>query len=135
MSMAISAVILTASFHCFGYGFTLTQLLRENQRATQIIMEKVEILRLYNWDQVNTAGFIPTEFTDVYDPQAVDGQGITYQGKLQLLDFPTSANAPAYRTNLKQLVITLNWTTAGKIGHTRKLATVIAKNGEQNYVY
>ncbi len=135
MSVALSGIMLASLFYCFSYGFFLTDILRQNQRATQIILEKVEILRLYSWDQVNTAGFIPTEFTDVFDPQEdAANSGIVYNGTLELLDFP-GTSSPSYATNIKQLVVTLTWTTGGKIPHTRKLATLISKNGEQNYVY
>ncbi len=133
ISVAISGVMLSSLFYCFSFGFGLTENLRQNQRATQIILEKVEILRLYSWDQVNTPGFIPTQFTDVFDPQQTNGNnGIVYNGTLELLDYP---GGTTYGTNIKQLLVTLNWTTGGKIPHTRKLATLIAKNGEQNYVY
>src|SRR6266487_2661671 len=50
--------------------FTM-RMARENLRATQIMLEKVETIRLYSWDQVNNKnGFnIPTDFTATYDPQ------------------------------------------------------------------
>jgi hypothetical protein len=38
-------------------------LARENIRATQILEEKMEVVRLFNWDQVvNLPGYIPTNF-------------------------------------------------------------------------
>ena len=44
-------------------GFFIMGRVRENQRATQIILEKVETIRLYSWSQVNSYGFIPTIFS------------------------------------------------------------------------
>jgi type II secretory pathway pseudopilin PulG len=134
MAVALLGVMAGGIFGSFRYGFFTLQLLRENQRATQILLEKVETLRLYSWDQVNTPGFIPTNLpTEYYDPQApVGGQGVAYYGHLtppSSVPFSTS-----YSTNLRQLTFTLNWTTK-TIPHTRSLTTYIAKDGIQNYVY
>lgn len=131
VATAILIIMVAGLLNSFGYGFFVTQIVRENQRATQIILEKVEIIRLYNWDQVNTPGFIPATFTDVYDPQSPSAPGITYNGTLSVIPFAGGA----YGGDVKQLVVTLNWTTANKVPHTRTLATLIAKNGIQNYVY
>jgi type II secretory pathway pseudopilin PulG len=133
MATAILVIMLAGLLNSFGYGFFVAQLVRENQRATQIILEKVEIIRLYRWEQVNTPGFIPTTFADVYDPQSPDAPGITYQGTLEITPYPGAG--VSYAPNIRQLVVTLTWNTGGKIAHTRTLATLIAKDGEQNYVY
>jgi type II secretory pathway pseudopilin PulG len=134
MSIALLGVMASGILGSFRYGFFTLQLLRENQRATQILLEKVETLRLYSWDQVNTPGFIPSNLpTEYYDPQApVGSQGAAYNGTLTTpsgVPFSTS-----YSTNMRQLTLTLNWTTRN-ISHTRSLTTYIAKDGIQNYVY
>jgi type II secretory pathway pseudopilin PulG len=134
MSIALLGVMAGGILGSFRYGFFTLQLLRENQRATQILLEKVETLRLYSWDQVNTPGFIPSNLpTEYYDPQApVGSQGAAYHGTLTApasVPFSTS-----YSTNMRQLTLTLNWTTRN-ISHTRSLTTYIAKDGVQNYVY
>ena len=134
MAVALLGVMAGGIFGSFRYGFFSLQLLRENQRATQILLEKVETIRLYSWDQVNTPGFIPTNLpTEYYDPQAPAGaQGVAYNGTLSA---PTNVPfSTSYSANLRQLTITLNWTT-GNIPHTRRLTTYIAKDGLQNYVY
>jgi type II secretory pathway pseudopilin PulG len=134
MAIGLLGVMASGIFGSFRYGFFTLQLVRENQRATQILLEKVETLRLYRWDQVNTPGFIPTNLpTEVYDPQAPSGQqGTTYYGTVAI-----STNAPfstSYSSNMRRLTVTLTWTT-GNIPHTRSLMTYIAKDGIQNYVY
>lgn len=132
MSVFTIGIIGSALMGSFAYGFQIMRLVRENQRATQILLEKVETVRLYSWDQLLTPGFVPASFTDVYDPQAPDGQhGITYNGTLSITNFP---NATSYQNDLRQLVITLDW-TSGSLPRTRKLATLVAKDGIQNYVY
>lgn len=133
VAVAVFSVGISGLMGSLGYGFLVMQLARENQRATQIMLEKAEIIRLYSWDQINTPGFVPAAFNDVYDPKTPGSPGVTYHGTLSITDFPTSgAN---YAANIKQLVITLTWNTQGRVQHTRKLATLVAKDGIQNYVY
>ena len=133
MAIAVLGVMSSGIFGSFRYGFFTLQLVRENQRATQIILEKVETIRLYNWEQIQpTNNFIPANFTDVYDPQgSTNSQGTVYTGTVTVA--PSSLSS-SYAVDLRELTITLNWTTRG-IPHTRSLTTYIAKDGIQNYVY
>src|SRR5262245_23471967 len=55
--------VLVSLYLSFSSGFQFVQLSRENLRATQVLTEKLETIRLYTWDQVNTPGFIPTNFS------------------------------------------------------------------------
>src|SRR5436190_21656473 len=83
MAVAIIGIMCAGLVGSLTYGFYTMGLARENQRATQVLLETVETIRLYNWDQVNSNGFIPNTFTGVYDPQAPVGQqGITYYGRI-----------------------------------------------------
>jgi hypothetical protein len=133
LSISTVAIVGMALMGSFTYGFHIMGLVRENQRATQIILEKVETVRLYSWDQLLTPGFVPPTFTEHYDPQAADGeQGVAYFGTVTVTNF---TRATSYQDNVRQLVITLNWTTSGNLRRSRQLATLVAKNGIQNYVY
>jgi prepilin-type N-terminal cleavage/methylation domain-containing protein len=132
IALTILGILAGGVMASFGYGFRNMQKVRDNQRATQILLEKLETIRLYSWTQVNTTGFIPSTFTDVYDPQGATGQkGITFNGRVQIEPFPRTTS---YAANLKQLVITLNWSEDG-MSHERSIRTYIGKNGLQNYVY
>lgn len=133
ISLAILAVMAAGIMGSFSYGFLTVQLVRENQRATQIMLERAETIRLYNWDQVNSNGFIPSVSYVPYDPQApTNSQGIMYRCDLEVTNFPFSTS---YATNLRRFVIKLQWTGAGGITRTRSLTTLVAKDGMQNYVY
>jgi len=133
MAVALLGVMASGIFGSFRYGFFTLQLVRENQRATQIILEKVETIRLYNWEQIQpTNNFIPATFTEAYDPQAASSaQGTTYTGTVTIANCPLTSS---YAANLRQLTITLQWATRD-IPHTRSVTTYIAKDGIQNYVY
>jgi prepilin-type N-terminal cleavage/methylation domain-containing protein len=117
---------------CFNYAYFVTQLTRENQRATQIMLERAEAIRLCSWDQVCSNGFIPATFSDYYDPTGDNAsRGATYSGTVAITPFPF---ATSYSANMRQLTLTVNWQT-GQIAHSRTNITNIAKDGIQNYVY
>ena len=106
MAVALLGVMASGIFGSFRYGFFTLQLVRENQRATQIILEKVETIRLYSWDQIQpTNNFIPATFTDVYDPQGRvqrPGDDLHRHGHRRQLPLSSS-----YAANLRQLTVTL----------------------------
>lgn len=131
-AVAILGICAAGLMGVVANGFFTIQLARENQRATQILMEQTEMIRLYNWDQVNIPGFIPTNFTVRFDPQATNGGGgATYTGSVTITDAPFSAG---YAANIKQLTLNLSW-TAKNLPRTRSLTTLVSKDGLQNYVY
>jgi len=131
VATGILGIVAGAIIGSFNFGFFLLQSVRENQRATQILMEKVETIRLYNWNQVNTPGFIPSSFADDYDPQAQGSKGARYTGYISVRDVPFTTS---YSTNMKQVNVWLVWQSNRKT-QIRRAATYIAKDGVQNYVY
>jgi type II secretory pathway pseudopilin PulG len=132
MAMAVVGICSLALFSGFTSGFFNIQLARENLRATQIMLEKTETLRLYNWDQVNTPGFIPTNFVAKYDPNAPNGsQGLTYTGTLIIGPAPLTTS---YNADVRLVSVTLAWRTGG-VNRNREFNTYIARNGLQNYIY
>ncbi len=131
MATAVLGIMASGLFGSFRYGFFTLQLLRENQRATQIILENVETLRLYNWEQLTNGVYtLPDEY---YDPQApANCQGTTYSGTVAITNCPLTSS---YAARLRQVTVTLNWITRGTIPHSRSITTYTAKDGIQNYVY
>jgi hypothetical protein len=97
-------------------------------------LEKAEAIRLCNWDQVNTSGFIPATFTDYYDPTATNGEskGVVYNGTCSVSAFPYSS--AGYATNMRVLTIIVRWNTKS-VARARTNITYIAKDGIQNYVF
>jgi hypothetical protein len=131
VTIAIGTAGLMASF-CFS--LRVMEHARDNLRATQIMLEKAETIRLYSWDQVNSNGFIPSTFTATYDGGAVTNgnySGTIYTGTLAVTAFPFSTS---YKDQMRQLTVTLNW-KSHKVTRTRSLSTYISKDGIQNYVY
>ena len=136
--MATGIIALTGAgvIGSINYGLCIMRVARENQRATQVMLEKLEAIRLYNWTQVTNSGFIPATFYAPYDPTAAtNSQGTTYYGTMAVSVPTFIGTTPNYSANLRQFTVTLSWTNSGGISHFRTLSTYVAQNGVQNYVY
>jgi prepilin-type N-terminal cleavage/methylation domain-containing protein len=131
MASTVLAICAAGLMLAFASGFRTVALIQDNQRATQVLVEATEIVRLYSWDQIHTPGFVPTNFIEYYNPSSQSGT--IYTGTLSVVSAPTEIPA-SYRDNIKLLTVTLNWDTEG-IQRERSLTTMIAKDGVQNYVY
>jgi prepilin-type N-terminal cleavage/methylation domain-containing protein len=133
---AVISIIFVSLYGGIASGFGLVNLARENLRANQILIEKMETIRLYNWDQINSNGFIPRTFTAPFFPPPVnstnaEASGVTYYGTMIITNATFEAE---YATNMRMVTVTLTWTNAG-LPRTRELQTLVTQNGIQNYVY
>lgn len=135
IAVAICALSAVACIGCIIYGFYTMDNVRDNQRATQILLQQTEMLRLYTWSQVTSNGFIPSTFTASYDPTMSTHQGVTFYGTVTE-SIPPAFNpsfSPSYANNLAQFTFTLRWTN--RLAHVRSVTTYVAQDGMQNYVY
>ena len=132
IASGVIGVSFLAIFGAFSCGFKIIEFNREDTRATQILEEKTEMLRLYNWDQVNAAGFIPSTFTAGYCDSVTNLGGTTYSGTVSITT-PTLSDAN-YSNDLRMVRIQLSWNSGG-VSHSRNVTTLVSKYGVQNYVY
>ncbi len=136
IAMAVVGVVFVALYSGMTYGFSVIQYTRENLRATQILLEKAETIRLYTWSQLNDGHFIPKKFTESYYPPGLDGgsSGIVYEGEFKVKNMDLHTN---YDDEMKQVVITLGWRPdkKGKPTRTRTLTTYVAENGLHKYIF
>jgi prepilin-type N-terminal cleavage/methylation domain-containing protein len=130
--MAIAFVSLYAGiFFCFG----VTKSEREDLRATQVILHRMEGFRLFTWNQITNTALNPTTFTERYLPASGTNpaSGLTYTGTVAVtsvtLDPPVT-----YTNQMKQITVTVNW-SSGNVPHSRNMTTYVSKNGVQNYIF
>ncbi len=132
VTVAIFGVVLVSLYSGISSGFAYVQLTRENLRATQIMEEKMETIRLYRWDQVNQAGFIPTNFVEEFCPFGTQSTaGLCYTGTVTISDAPLTEY---YSDDLKQITINVAW-MSGNTARQRQMTSFVAHYGLQNYVY
>jgi prepilin-type N-terminal cleavage/methylation domain-containing protein len=138
IAVGILGVSFVSLYAGMSAGFSMTQISRENLRATQIMVEKMEGIRLFNWNQLTVLKMVPTEFTTPYYPNARQGQsgGTTYSGTISITDLPSMQFTPAksYDDNLRVVTVEVNW-MSGNIQRSRSMSTLVSKNGLQNYVF
>ena len=132
VAAVLIAVSSLALFSGFGQSFSVVEANRENLRATQLLQEKMEMIRLYSWAQVTNAGFIPASFSEAFDPTAgTNNSGITYTGTVIVTNAPI---AETYSNDMRLVNISVSWTN-GAVAHTREMTTLVSRYGLQNYIY
>lgn len=129
IGILVVGIAVGALYTAFTQGIVITQMAREDSRATQILLEKCETLRLCGWSQLVSNG-VPANFTALYDPQS-EHAGAVYEGSVTIADSPMNTS---YQTNLKQVRIRVAWKTGG-LARERELKTFVARYGLQTYVY
>jgi len=131
IAMAAVGVVVVALYMGISSGFSIIRLARENLRATQIMVEKMETVRLYNWDQICSNGFIPSPFQAPYYSQGLVTNPPIYYGTVSLDTAPIS---PDYSNDLKRIVVNISW-TSGDVPRQRQITTFVSRYGLQNYIY
>lgn len=132
VAMGVLGTLILCLYAAIAWGFAVMRLARENIRATQVMAEKMETIRLYNWDQVNSNGFIPPTFSVPYYPLGkTNGSGLTYYGTMSINNV---AFGDSYDADMRQVTVTLNWTNA-HLPRTRTIQTLVSRYGLQNYIY
>ncbi len=130
IGMAIFGILFISLYAGISSGLAIIRTARENLRATQVMLEKMETIRLYSWDQVTQSGFVPTSFTAPFWP-ADGGSGLQYQGTLTITNVSFTES---YSTNMRQVVVSVRW-NSGNIVHRREMRTMVSRHGLQNYIY
>jgi hypothetical protein len=121
-------------------GFAVTKVARENLRATQIMLERMEGIRLYNWDQLVSSNMIPLNFTSYYYPLASAGQshGIPYVGTFAISNVNFPSPAPSYANDMRLITVRIWWTNSlgtSQVARSRQMQSLVGRLGVQNYVY
>jgi hypothetical protein len=124
---AILALTVVALYGAFSFGFSTIKVSQEDVRADQILVQKLETLRVYNWTNVIN-NYVPTNFTAYYSTNG----GVTYDGSLSVTPFvPTTANE-TYTDSLRQVTVSVAWISGG-VPRTRSMTTFVSQYGIQTF--
>jgi len=134
-SFAIFGVSFGALLAGLSWNVSSIKFARETVRATQIMEEKLDTMRLYSWDQITTPGFITNQFYAPFSPASAlwgsNAPGITYTGSITIATAPLTES---YQTNIMQVTIDLYWPSSPAVRHTQ-MNTFVSKYGLQGYIY
>ena len=134
---AILGLLMVGVFGVMTMGLSITQMSRENLRATEIMLDKMEGVRLYSWTQVNDSTFLQSSFTNWFfetnniGTANAAGNGIQYTGTLSVVASPFTNS---YSANIRSVTVTVNWASGG-IARSRTMGTFVSQSGLQNYVF
>jgi prepilin-type N-terminal cleavage/methylation domain-containing protein len=129
-------ILVLSLLGAFSSGLSVVQAARENMRASQIMVQKMETVRLFTWNQTTNTAIAPTNFVALYDP-TVTNSGTIYRGEYRVSRAPESIPI-AYRDKMRQVTVMLYWTNynGNRIRvQSRDVQTFVARYGMQNYVY
>ena len=132
VGLAVFGVMLMTFFLGLYQSLTVVRTARETLRGTQIATEKMDTLRLYTWTQLNTPGFVATNFQVKFDPLSTSKSSITYTGLVQILDAKLPDGEP-YSTNTKQVTITLRWQSSVP-ARQLQMTTYVSRYGLSTFV-
>ena len=117
-------LVLVALYAAFSFGFGTIKLSQEDLRADQILVQKLETLRVYDWSKI-TSGYIPTDLTESF---STDG-GVTYDVAIEVTPAPV---IESYSDTLRQVTVSLSWESGG-VMRNRSMTTFVSKDGLQTY--
>jgi len=132
-AMAVAGVMFLALYAGLAFGFRIIKMSRENTRATQIMLEKMETIRLYKWEQVTNTGFIPTNtFLVPYYSIGGTNTSLMYTGRVSI---QPSGLPWTYADDMRRVTVRIDWSSMGGTNRTRTMTTFVTRNGMQSYVY
>lgn len=150
MAAVIGVILFAALFRGLSDGYHLIQLERENMRATQILLGKMEAIRLCAWgstitpnNQLFDPNIVPSSFSDYFYPVGLNSTtnlGTPYSGTITVLgtNVNWSGTTPSYSNNMAVVTVTVSWTNyfnGRPRAYTRSMRTYVARFGIQNYIY
>ena len=135
VAVLVVGVIAGAFYAALASGFALVQTTRDDLRATQILMQRVEAVRLCTWSELSNFSF-----QEAYDPLGGTNQsgGTQYFGNVVIDPSPSIPNSSSYASNVRLVTVSVSWTNyhgQTPIAHTRQMQTQVARYGLQNYIW
>ena len=131
LAIGLIGLLVVAVYGAIISGMSTMRMARENLRATQILLDKMEGLRLYRWDQLKP-GFVPTQFIASYDVNSAStNSGILYYGTVTIAPANTGTS---YADDMREVTVRVQWKT-GALNRNRVMSTYVCQSGLQNYTY
>lgn len=135
---AIAAFVFSGFFLCLGEGIAITRVARENLRAGQLLEQQMETIRLYTWDEINSNGFVPTNYLIPFSATSTNTNSFSvYTCNVVITNVWSNTVPPmteSYSNDHVLVTVSLSWTN-GNILRQRSMSTIVSKYGLHNYYY
>jgi type II secretory pathway pseudopilin PulG len=139
VGLALLGLVCMALFSGLCNSTFSVQLARENLRATQIMSERLDTIRLYNWKQLTNDLFIqklaqgfvaPLHPPDPLSPQT-NAVTAAFRGTIYVEPAPVTE---FYGKDMRLVTVELRWKT-GELKRQRSMSTLVSRYGTQKYIY
>jgi hypothetical protein len=125
LATGLLALIIGTLYGAFSFGFRVIQVSQEDMRADQVLLERLESLRVYDWSRV-TNHFIPGSFSAYYNNNT---NGLSYAGTIVVTNTTFSES---YAGTLRQVNASVTWVSGG-VSRRRTMSTFVSQNGICTY--
>ena len=129
VAMTILTFVVVSLYAAFSFGFACINVAREDLRADQVLVQKLETLREYDWSSL-TNGYVLTNSIAVFSSEG----GIEYGVTMSITPAPVTES---YSNTLRQVTASVFWSSGGRFGsgvdHRRSMTTLVSQNGLQTY--
>jgi len=130
----VAAIAVPAFYGCVWAGIAMVKSTREDLRATQIMLQRMEAIRLSAYNALQNPTSYPTNVTDYYTPSGTNNGtgGTAYTVSYNWAPGPATL-PPSYRSNMVLVTVNASW-KSGNVQQTRSSQTYVARYGIQRYV-
>lgn len=137
VSAAVLGIMMVIFFAGITGGYAIINTFRQDLRATQILTQKTEAVRLCTWSQLNS---LPQSFTDYYYSLGTTNSSAntTYAGTISVGAATNLPNSVSYYGNIELVTVGVTWTNnfgGHQVIHNRQMQTLVAYYGLVNYIY
>jgi Tfp pilus assembly protein PilV len=132
VAVVVLAILSTAFYGGLSAGFASMQSTREDLRATQLLMQSMEGLRLCNWNQLSSFSV-----NQPYDPLST-ATGTIFTVSVAPEAAVAVPDTASYKPNMVQVTVTVSWTNTSygrRIVEQRQMQTEVARYGLENYIW
>jgi prepilin-type N-terminal cleavage/methylation domain-containing protein len=135
VAVGILGIMIVSLYAGFSSGFAILRASRERTRATQVLLQKIEAIRMCSWSQLPS---FPQNFQEPLDPRATNGTPAFYFGSVSFGSPGVIPDTAAYKTNMQQVTVTVRWTNFNGSVETPfsdQMTTLLARYGAQNFAF
>jgi hypothetical protein len=115
-------MVVTGLYGAFSFGFATIKIAQEDLGADQMMVQKLETLRVYDWSKI-TGGYVPTS------PSLRTNGGTIYSLTMAIDAAPLTES---YSNTLRQATISVAWVSGG-VTRRRSMTTLVSQNGIETY--
>jgi prepilin-type N-terminal cleavage/methylation domain-containing protein len=131
IGVVLMGVMFVSLYVGFSSGFAVIQLARENLRATQILQEKTETLRLLTWEQLSEMELEMSE--PFYSRESELESSLTYDVYVTIPSASPITDA-VYAPDIRQVTVEARWTSGG-MERRRSMTTYASRYGLHRHRY